>query len=372
MYFDNSATTKIDERVVDAMIPFLKDRYGNPSSIYKSGQDIRREIDNAREIIANYINSEIQEIVFTSGGSESNNLAIKGTYEALKDKGQHIIISSIEHDSVLKTVQSLKGAEITYIKNDKFGNISLDDLEKSITDKTILVSIIYANSEIGTIQNIKEISKIVKEKGIIFHTDAMQAMKYLNMDVSELNVDLMTFGAHKINGPKGVGALYIKRETPIKPLISGGSQEYRIRGGTENVPGIIGFGKATEILKEERDKRYKKVKHLRDSFEKEILKIDNVNINSKADNRMPHLSNILFKNITSESMLIQLDNNNIAASAGSACSSLSIEPSHVLKALGMSDTDVKHSVRFSFGHENEEEEILKSINIIKDILKKYE
>ena len=375
IYLDNSATTKIDPLVVKEMIPYLKDYYGNPSSLYHYGQQGRRAIDRSREILSNYIGADIQEVIFTSGGSESNNLVIRGVSCALKNKGRHIITTQIEHDSIIDTAKSLNlnGFDITYLKPDKNGFISEKDLEKEIRGDTILVSIIYANSEIGTIQNIRSLSDITHSKGILFHTDAMQATKYLNINVVEIGVDLMTFGAHKINGPKGVGALYIKRETPINPIITGGSQEYNMRAGTENVAGIVGFGKAIEILSTEKLSRGNKVRKLRDRLETKLNEMDNIKINStaKIDNRMPHLTNILFKNIPSESMLIQLDLNNIAASSGSACSSLSLEPSHVLKAIGLTDKEAKHSIRFSLGHENTEEEIDESIKIIKKINENY-
>jgi cysteine desulfurase len=371
IYLDNSATTKIDPQVVKEMIPYLEEYYGNPSSLYHHGQISRRVIDRSREIISQYIGSDIQEIIFTSGGTESNNLAIRGVSLALKNKGRHIITTEIEHDSVMNTIKNLEGFNITYLKPDKNGVISEEDLDKEIQDNTILVSIIYANSEIGTIQNIKALSNIAHKKGILFHTDAMQAAKYLDINVENLGVDLMTFGAHKINGPKGIGALYIKRETPIKPYLFGGSQEYNMRAGTENVAGIVGFGKAIEILSHNIYKRIEKVKNLRDKFENTLKDIGNIKFNSTAKNRMPHLTNVYFKNILSESMLVQLDLNNIAASAGSACSSLSIEPSHVLKAIGLTDYEAKHSIRFSLGHENTLEEIEKTIQIIKKINENY-
>jgi cysteine desulfurase len=371
IYLDNSATTKIDDRVVEDMLPYLTEFYGNPSSLYHYGQTTRRAIDRSRETIANYIGSDIQEIVFTSGGTESNNLAIKGIAKAMKNKGRHIITTKIEHDSIINTVQSLDDFEITYLNPDKNGVIQEKELEDAIRPDTILVSIIYANSEIGTIQNITSLCNITHNKGVLFHTDAMQATKYLNLNVNNLGIDLMTIGSHKINGPKGIGALYVKRETPIKPLITGGAQEYKMRGGTENVTNIVGFAKAIEILSSEIEQRKEKVKYLRDIFEKKLKSLDGVKINSNAKEKMPHLINAYFKNVTSESMIIQLDLRGIAASAGSACSSLSLEPSHVLIAIGLSETEAKHSVRFTLGHENTIKEINKSIDIIKEINEQY-
>ncbi len=373
IYLDNSATTKIDKRVIEKMTPYLSKYYGNPSSVYKFGQISRRAIDRSREIIANYLNSDLQEIIFTSGGTESNNLALKGIVNGNnKNKISHIITSEIEHDSILNTLKEIKNIEVTYIKPDQTGKIKVEDVDNAIKENTILISIIHANSEIGVIQDIENIGKIAKKNNVLFHVDAMQSLKYLDIDVNKFNIDLLTFGAHKINGPKGIGALYIKRGTPIQALIKGGSQEYRIRGGTENLSAIVGFGEAVELLKSEKYKRQEYVKTLRDNFERDILKINGTKLNSNASNRMPHLSNILFDKINSESMLIQLDLYNISASAGSACSSLSIEPSHVLTSIGLTEKEAKHSIRFSLGHENTQIEIEKTIQVIKEILNKYE
>jgi cysteine desulfurase len=377
IYFDNSATTKIDQRVINEMIPYIETLYGNPSSLHMEGQKARRVIDKAREIIASYIGSDIQEVIFTSGGTESNNTVINGVARALKKKGKHIITTSIEHDSILRPLENLEGFDITYLKPSITGHISLEDLKSKIRDDTILISIAYANSEIGSIQDIQKIAEIAHEKGVLIHTDSMQAAKYRDINVKNIGVDLMTFGAHKINGPKGIGALFIKRGTMIKPLLYGGSQEYRFRGGTENTPLIAGFAKAVEILRNEKDNRSKYVKSLRDLFESSLqnylkdIKINGSNSNGSGSNgegdRLESISNIYFKNVSTETMIINLDMKGIAASAGSACSSLSIEPSHVLTSIGLSIEEAKHSVRFSFGHENTESEIESSIKIIRDI-----
>ncbi|MHB8442754.1 MAG: cysteine desulfurase family protein [Patescibacteria group bacterium] len=382
IYFDNSATTKIDQRVINEMIPYIETLYGNPSSLHIEGQKARRVIDKAREIIASYIGSDIQEVIFTSGGTESNNTVINGVAHALKKKGNHIITTSIEHDSILKPLENLEGFDITYLKPSITGHISLEDLKSKIRDDTILISIAYANSEIGSIQDIQKIAEIAHEKGVLIHTDAMQAAKYRDINVKNIGVDLMTFGAHKINGPKGIGALFIKRGTMIKPLLYGGSQEYRFRGGTENTPLIAGFAKAVEILRNEKDDRSKYVKSLRDLFESSLQNyLKDIKINGSKSigsgsngsrsngegDRLESISNIYFKNVSTETMIINLDMKGIAASAGSACSSLSIEPSHVLTSIGLSIEEAKHSVRFSFGHENTESEIESSIKIIRDI-----
>ncbi len=365
IYADNAATTKIDPRVLDEMMPYLKETFANPSSIHSMGQRSRRAIDRSRECIASYIGCDIQEIVFTSGGTESNNLAIKGM--TLKNKG-HVITSAIEHDSILKPISEIsENRHITYIDPDSMGHISTEDVKNNIRDDTVLISIIHANSEIGTLQDIKAISQIAHEKGIPVHTDAMQSFKYEN--IMETDADLITFGSHKIHGPKGIGALYIKRQTQIKPMITGGEQEYKMRGGTESTALIVGFAKAVEILKNEREERYKYVKNLQSEFEKEILsQIPGSRING-AEEKLPDISNIYFKDILAETLLINLDREGIEASAGSACTALSIEPSHTLKAIGMTDDDAKRSIRFSFSHENTTEDIHTILKVIYKIHK---
>ena len=365
IYADNAATTKIDPRVLDEMMPYLKETFANPSSIHSMGQRSRRAIDRSRECIASYIGCDIQEIVFTSGGTESNNLAIKGM--TLKNKG-HVITSAIEHDSILKPISEIsENRHITYINPDSMGHISTEDVKNNIRDDTVLISIIHANSEIGTLQDIKTISQIAHEKGIPVHTDAMQSFKYEN--IMETDADLITFGSHKIHGPKGIGALYIKRQTQIKPMITGGAQEYKMRGGTESTALIVGFAKAVEILKNEREERYKYVKNLQSEFEKEILsQIPGSRING-AEEKLPDISNIYFKDILAETLLINLDREGIEASAGSACTALSIEPSHTLKAIGMTDDDAKRSIRFSFSHENTTEDIHTILKVIYKIHK---
>ncbi len=366
IYADNAATTKIDPRVLEEMMPYLKDTFANPSSIHSMGQKARRAIDRARECIASYIGCDIQEIVFTSGGTESNNLAIKGM--TITNKG-HVITSDIEHDSVLKPISDIsQNRDITYVKPDSTGHISPEDVKSNIREDTVLISIIHANSEIGTLQDIKSISKIAHEKGITVHTDAMQSFKYEN--IGETGADLITFGSHKIHGPKGIGALYIKRQTKIKPLITGGEQEYKMRGGTESTALIVGFGKAVEILQNERNERYRYVKNLRSEFEKEILsQIPGSKINGGGE-KIPDISNIYFKNILAETLLINLDREGIEASAGSACTALSIEPSHTLKAIGMTDNEAKRSVRFSFSHENTVDDIRTIVKVISGIYKR--
>ena len=367
IYLDNSATTIISEDVLDAMLPFLKAKFANPSSIHKKGRSTRSAIDSAREIIALYLNSQIQEIIFTSGGTESNNLAIQGVAKSLKNKGRHIITSQIEHDSIIQCTQSLDEFDITYLPSDKNGIISPKDLKNAIRKDTILISIIHAQSEIGTVQDIQTFANIAHENNILFHTDAIQSIKYLDIDVEKLGVDLLSFGSHKIYGPKGIGGLYVKRGTPITPIFQG-SSEYGLRGGTENTAGIVGFSKAIELLSKQREQRYKDVIVLRDFFEELLLKtIKGIKINGKTEKRLPHITNVYFPKIDNESMLINLDINGIYASGGSACSSLSIEPSHVLKAIGLTNIEAKHSIRFSLSEMNNRDELIKTVDIIKSI-----
>ena len=367
IYLDNSATTKTSGDVINAMLPYMKDKFANPSSTHTLGRITRNAIDKSREKIANYLQCDIQEIIFTSGGTESNNLAIQGVVKALKKKGNHIIVSSIEHDSILKCVKLLNGFDITYLPVNKNGIIKEKDLESAIRKDTILISIMHANSEIGVIQDIQKFSKIAHDNDILFHTDAIQSIKYIDINVKDLGVDLLSFGSHKIYGPKGIGGLYIKRNTPIIPIFSGAS-EYGLRGGTENTSGIVGFSKAIELLSNTRKERYNTVKILRDFFENKLLEtIKGIKINGDKQKRLPHLTNIYFPKIDNESMLINLDMKGIYASAGSACSALSIEPSHVLIAIGLSKNEAKHSVRFSLSEMNTKDELIKTIDIIKSI-----
>ena len=367
IYLDNSATTKTSDDVINAMLPYMKDKFANPSSTHTLGRITRNAIDKSREKIANYLQCDIQEIIFTSGGTESNNLAIQGVVNALKKKGNHIIVSAIEHDSILKCVKLLNGFDITYLPVNKNGIIKEKDLESAIRKDTILISIMHANSEIGVIQDIHKFSQIAHDNDILFHTDAIQSIKYIDINVKDLGVDLLSFGSHKIYGPKGIGGLYIKRNTPIIPIFSGAS-EYGLRGGTENTAGIVGFSKAIELLSNTRNERYNTVEKLRDFFENKLLEtIKGIKINGDKQKRLPHLTNIYFPNIDNESMLINLDMKGIYASAGSACSALSIEPSHVLIAIGLSKNEAKHSVRFSLSEMNTKDELIKTIDIIKSI-----
>lgn len=375
IYLDNNATTKLDPEVQKAILPFLNEKYANPSSIYAFAQEIRKEVEIAREKVAKLLNAEPYEIFFTSGGTEADNTAIKGIAFANREKGKHIITSSIEHPAVLNTCKYLErqGFEVTYIPVDKYGIVDLEFLKKSMRKDTILISIMYANNEIGTIEPIAEIGKIAREREIYFHTDAVQAAGKIKIDVKEQNIDLLSISGHKFYGPKGIGVLYIKKGIKIDALLQGGHQENGKRAGTENVAFIIGLGKACEIadieLKNNQIKN--KIKKLRDKLENGILKrIPEVIVNGHPEKRMDNTLNICIKYIEGESVLINLDFEGICASSGSACASGSLEPSHVLLALGLPHEIAHGSLRFSLSKYTEEREIDKVLEVLPGIVQK--
>ena len=360
IYFDNAATTKLDDEVLKEMLPYLKDNYGNPSSIYKLGREARKAIEDSREKIAKVLNCKANEIYFTAGGSESDNTAIKGIAKANKKRGNHIITSKIEHPAVLETCKQLEkeGFEITYISVDEKGIIDLEELKKSIKPTTILITIMFANNEIGTIQPIEEIGKIAKRNNIYFHTDSVQAVGSIKIDVQKLNIDSLSLSGHKFYGPKGVGALYVKTGVPFEKFISGGHQERNKRAGTENVAGIVGIGKAIELAYENLDEYNKKIKELRDYYVKQVEeKIPYIKINGDMEKRLPGNSNISFRFIEGEGLLLNLDLKGICASSGSACTSGSLDPSHVLLAIGLPHEIAHGSLRVSIGKYNTKEEI---------------
>lgn len=360
IYFDNAATTKLDDDVLKEMLPYLKDNYGNPSSIYKLGREARKAIEDSREKIAKVLNCKANEIYFTAGGSESDNTAIKGIAKANKKRGNHIITSKIEHPAVLETCKQLEkeGFKITYISVDEKGIVDLEELKKSIKPNTILITIMFANNEIGTIQPIEEIGKIAKENNIYFHTDSVQAVGSIKIDVQKLNIDSLSLSGHKFYGPKGVGALYVKTGVPFEKFISGGHQERNKRAGTENVAGIVGIGKAIELAYENLDEYNKKIKELRDYYVKQVEeKIPYIKINGDMEKRLPGNSNISFRFIEGEGLLLNLDLKGICASSGSACTSGSLEPSHVLLAIGLPHEIAHGSLRVSIGKYNTKEEI---------------
>ena len=360
IYFDNAATTKLDEKVFEEMLPYLKEKYGNASAIYKLGRESRKAVEDSREKIAKILNCKPSEIYFTAGGSESDNTAIKGIAHSYKNKGNHIITSKIEHPAILETCKELEkeGFEVSYVSVDENGIINLDELRKAIKPTTILITVMFANNEIGTIQPIKEIGKIAKNNNIYFHTDAVQAVGNLKIDVQDMNIDALSLSGHKFYGPKGIGALYVKTGVNFKKYIDGGHQERNKRAGTENVAGIVGMAKALEMAYETLEEHNKTIKELRDYYEKQIEeKIPYIKINGDKEKRLPGNSNISFRFIEGEGLLLNLDLKGICASSGSACTSGSLDPSHVLLAIGLPHEIAHGSLRISIGKYNTKEEI---------------
>ena len=373
IYFDNAATTKIKTEVLNEMMPYLTRNYGNASSLYSIGRLSKRAIENSREQIAQLINCHPNEIYFTGSGSESDNTAIKGYAFKNKNRGNHIITSKIEHPAILETCKNLenKGFEISYIDVDENGILNLEELKKSIKPSTILISIMFANNEIGTIEPIQEISKIAKENNIAFHTDAVQALGNTKIDVQKMNIDILSMSGHKINAPKGIGALYIKEGINIERFIDGGHQEKNKRAGTENVASIVGFGKACEIANRNLDVHIKKLQRLRDYYIEKIKKEmgDKIRINGSMENRLPGNANISFKGIDGSELVYRLDEYNICVSSGSACSSKNTTPSHVLSAINTPKEFLDGTIRTTFGDNNTFEEINYLINCLKKIIK---
>ena len=373
IYLDNAATTRTAQEVVDAMLPYFTESYGNPSSIYELGQRSKEAITKAREEIARVIVAKPEEIYFTGGGSEADNWAIKAAYEAYKNKGNHIITSKIEHHAVLHTCQYLEkqGARVTYLDVDENGMIDLDQLQKAITPETILITIMFANNEIGTIEPVKEIGMIAKEHGILFHTDAVQAFGQVPIDVDELNIDMLSSSAHKINGPKGIGCLYIRKGVKIRSFIHGGAQERKRRAGTENVPGIVGYGVAARMAAESMEERTKKEQELRDYFIRQVLEeVPYTRLNGDPVKRLPNNANFSFRFIEGESLLIMLDMKGIAGSSGSACTSGSLDPSHVLLAIGLPHETAHGSLRLTLGADTTKEDLDYTLEQIKEIVAK--
>lgn len=373
IYFDNAATTKLDDEVLKEMLPYLKDNYGNPSSIYKLGREARKAIEDSREKIAKVLNCKANEIYFTAGGSESDNTAIKGIAKANKKRGNHIITSKIEHPAVLETCKQLEkeGFEITYISVDEKGIVDLEELKKSIKPTTILITIMFANNEIGTIQPIEEIGKIAKENNIIFHTDAVQAMGNLKIDVKKLNINALSMSAHKFYAPKGIGALYVGEDVNFKQIQNGGHQEKNKRAGTENLAEIVGMSKALELIYKNFENHNNKIKELRDYYiEKIQSNIVDSKLNGDRINRLPGNANMSFKNINAEELLFELDDKGICASAGSACSSGSTSPSHVLTAIGLPPEWANGTLRVTIGMNNTKEEVDYLINALVEIVNK--
>lgn len=373
IYLDNAATTRTAQEVVDAMLPYFTESYGNPSSIYELGQRSKEAITNAREEIARVIGAKTEEIYFTGGGSEADNWAIKAAYEAYKNKGNHIITTKIEHHAVLHTCQYLEkqGARVTYLDVDENGLVDLEQLQKAISPETILITIMFANNEIGTIEPVKEIGMIAREHGILFHTDAVQAFGQVPIDVDEMNIDMLSSSAHKINGPKGIGCLYIRKGVKIRSFVHGGAQERKRRAGTENVPGIVGYGVAARMAAETMEERTKKEKELRDYFIRRVLEeVPYVRLNGDPVKRLPNNANFSFRFIEGESLLIMLDMKGIAGSSGSACTSGSLDPSHVLLAIGLPHEIAHGSLRLTLGADTTKEDLDYTLEQIKEIVQK--
>lgn len=369
MYLDNSATTQISKEVLEEMKPYLTEEFGNPSTLYSIGRESKKALEQARQRIADSINAKKDEIIFTSGGSESDNLAIKGLAFKLRKKGNHIITSEIEHPAVKQTLYFLESLDfkVTYLPVYENGIIKIEDLKEAITPETILITIMHGNNEIGTLQPIEEIGKIAHENGIKFHTDAVQTFGKVEIDVEKQNIDLLSLSSHKINGPKGVGAIYIKKGIRLVPLIHGGGQERGIRAGTENVAGIVGFGKAAEIATSKLEEHGKKLSKIRDEIVEKVLNtIPESYLNGDATQRLPNIANLRFTAIEGESLILLLDSKGYQASTGSACSSNTLEASPVLTALGLDPVDVHGSLRISLAPESDEFDVDEFVNILSE------
>lgn len=371
IYLDNAATTKVAPEAVEAMLPYFTEDYGNPSSVYSFAAKNKNAVDEQRDIIAKALGAESNEIYFTGGGSESDNWALKAAAEAYKDKGKHIITTKIEHHAILHTGEYLEknGCEVTYVDVDENGTVKLEDLKKAIRPDTILISVMFANNEIGTIQPIKEIGAIARENGVLFHTDAVQAFGQIPIDVDQCNIDMLSASAHKLNGPKGVGFLYIRKGVKIRSFIHGGGQERKRRAGTTNVPGIIGLGTATARAVKTMEERTDKERELRDYLINRVLsEIPYSRLNGHRTERLPNNANFSFQFVEGESLLIKLDRKGICASSGSACTSGSLDPSHVLLAIGLPHEIAHGSLRLTLGEETTKEDIDYVVETLKEIV----
>ena len=379
IYMDYAATTPTRQEVVNTMLPYMTTHFGNPSSIYTLAQDARNAVDSARKTISQILGSRSSEIVFTSGGTESDNTAIKGVSFAMKHLGNHIVTSMVEHHAVLHTCQQMEqfGFDVTYLPVDHNGQVRIEDLENSVTENTILVSIMYANNEIGTIQPIKDMVRTVKNKAnelsktIVFHTDAVQAVGHVDIDVTELGVDMLSMSAHKFYGPRGVGALYVKRGTPFESLLAGGGQERQRRSGTENVPGIVGMAHALQLTHTDRKHESLRISKMRDRVVTELSNsVENLVFNGHPINRLDNNVSVSFKGVEGEPVLMGLDFAGICASSGSACSSASVEPSHVLLAIGRSAEEAQGTLRITLGRDNSEEDIDYLLDVLPNLVNK--
>jgi cysteine desulfurase len=373
IYLDHAATTPTHPEVVKAMLPYFTDSFGNPSSIYSYGQEARGAIEEARIKVAELIGARSEEIIFTSGGTEADNFALKGVVYANEHKGNHVITTSIEHHAMLEACKFLekRGCRLTYLPVDKYGLVDPDDVKRVITDRTILVSVMHASNEVGTIEPVEEIGRIAREAGVYFHSDAVQTVGHIPVNVDKLEVDLLSISAHKLYGPKGVGALYVRKGTKLVSFVHGGEQEKRRRAGTENVPGIVGLGKAVELAGQEIGKEADRLAHLRDKLIRGLMeRIDHVRLNGHPEKRLPNNINVSVDFVEGESMLLNLDLEGICGSTGSACSSASLEPSHVLLALGLSPEQAHGSLRFTLGRENTEPDTERVLEVLPGIVAK--
>ncbi len=373
IYLDNAATTKTRREVVDAMLPYFTEYYGNASAVYDFGAKAKEAMTRSREIIGRLLHTDASNIYFTAGGSESDNWALRGIAEAYSGRGRHIITTAIEHHAVLHTCQYLEkqGFEVTYLPVDGEGKISLEELRGAIREDTILISVMFANNEIGTIEPIRQIGEIAHERGVLFHTDAVQAFGQVPIDVEEMQIDLLSASGHKFNGPKGIGFLYIRKGVKIRPLIYGGAQEKKRRAGTENIPGIVGLGKAAEIAAATMEARAKKESQLRDYLIDEVLRrVPYTRCNGSRDSRLPNNASFCFRFIEGESLLIMLDMKGICGSSGSACTSGSLDPSHVLLAIGLPHEIAHGSLRLTLGEDTTKEDIDRTIEAICEIVER--
>lgn len=371
IYLDNAATTKTRPEVVEAMLPYFSQYYGNPSSVYGFSTPVKQAVEKARETLAASIGAKTNEIYFTAGGSEGDNWAIKAAADAYQDKGRHIITSKIEHHAVLHTCQYLEhhGFQVTYLDVDDKGMVRPEDVKAAIRPDTVLITIMFANNEIGTIQPVKEIGRIARDQGILFHTDAVQAYGHVPIQVDEYQIDMLSTSAHKINGPKGIGFLYIRKGVKIRSFVHGGAQERKRRAGTENVPGIVGYGKAAELAMETMEQRAEKERTLRNYLMERIMQeVPFTRINGDCENRLPNNANFAFQFIEGESLLILLDGKGICGSSGSACTSGSLDPSHVLLAIGLPHEIAHGSLRLTLSEENTKEEMDYVVDSVKEIV----
>ena len=371
IYMDYAATAPVLPEVLNAMLPFFISGFGNPSGIHANGRETRKAVEHARRQTAKVLGAESREIFFTSGGSESNNLAVQGTAFALREKGNHIITSQIEHPSVLNTCRWLEkhGFRITYLPVDPDGTVDPESIRETISPDTILVSVMTANNEIGTVQPVERIGEICREKGVVFHTDAVQAVGMLKTDVREMNADLLSLSAHKFHGPKGTGALYIRTGVRVDPVIHGGSQERGLRAGTENVPGIVGLGKAIETAESEREENAARIRELRDLLISRIAgSIPGARLNGHSERRLPNNCHFSFSGIESEALVLRMDLAGVSVSGGSACTSGSMEPSHVLQAIGLKDGMLRGGIRLTLGRETTRDEIEKTAQLLTEIV----